>query len=119
MTTPDEKKQFRVGCTTLIVVFIAIIAVWAFSSSDKEPSKLDAYVISQQFVRQQLKAPSSAQFPVYNKDMVITNDNKRFKVKSHVEAKNSFGATVRNKYVCIVTHIEKDQWELNNLQLLD
>ncbi len=121
MTTPEEdKKHFRIGCATLMVVFIGFM-FWAFSGNDtsKEPSKLDAYVISQQFVQQKLKAPSSAKFPAYKKDMVITNNNERFKVESYVESKNSFGSTIRNKYICIVTYLDNGQWKLNTLELLD
>jgi hypothetical protein len=103
----------------LFVILFSLELLGCSNSDTKEPSRLDAYVISQQFVQQKLKAPSSADFPVFDENMVITNDDKRFKVESYVDAQNSFGATVRTRYVCIVTHIEKDKWELNTIQLLD
>ena len=115
----QDKKNFRVGCLAVLLIFVAVVAWVALGDHSSEPSGLEAYVASQNFVKQKLKAPATAKFPVYDKSMVVTNDNKRFKVESYVDAQNSFGASVRTKYVCIVTHIEGNEWQLESVQLLD
>lgn len=121
LRTKEDKKQFWVGTIAIIIILAAVITAFAFSGDDssKPPGKLEAYSVSQQFVKQQLKSPSTAKFPVYMDTAVITNDNKRFKVESYVEAENSFGVSVKHRYFCVLNHLEKDQWELVSLQLLD
>jgi hypothetical protein len=120
MTTPaEEKKNIKIGCAALIIIFIAVIAGWAFSSNDtgKEPSRLDAYVASQQFVEKQLKAPSSAKFPVFDNSMVVPLGNNRFKVAAYVDAQNSFGAIIRTSYTCTVKNTDGDNWQLESIDL--
>lgn len=114
-----NKNRLGIGCLTVFMLFL-IAVVWAVTSDDyKKPDGVEAFVASQNFVTERLKAPSTAKFPTYDKSMVATNDNKRFKVTSYVDAQNSFGASVRTRYVCIITHVNGNQWQLDHIQLLD
>lgn len=115
----EDKKNLRVGCLAIFVLLIAFVAWIAFGDHTSKPDGLGAFIASQNFVKQELKAPSTAKFPTYDESMAVTNDGKRFKITSHVDAKNSFGATVRTRYICIVTHLKGDEWQLDTVQLLD
>ena len=122
--TPEEKaarnkNRLGIGCLTIFMLFL-IAVVWAVTSDDyKKPDGVEAFVASQNFVKERLKAPSTAKFPTYDQAEVVTNDNKRFKITSYVDAQNSLGATVRTRYVCIITHVNGNQWQLDHIQLLD
>lgn len=118
----EDKKNMKIGCLTVLVIFV-VAGLWAALSgiigcSDetkvKKPDRLGAYVMSQQFVIKQLKAPSTAEFPVFEEDMVIPLGKNRFKVTSYVDAQNSFGAMIRTPYTCIVKNTEGDTWQLES-----
>jgi hypothetical protein len=63
---------------------------------------ISAYVICENLVKSGLKSPSTAQFAGYSNSTVTNYEDRKFHVKSHVDAKNSFGATLRNRYECVV-----------------
>ncbi|MGB3897113.1 MAG: hypothetical protein WA973_00995 [Mesorhizobium sp.] len=60
-----------------------------------------AFVMSQEFVRRQLKAPSTAEFPYITNDQVAvsTKPDCMFRVIAWVDAQNGFGAQIRSRYV--------------------
>lgn len=66
-----------------------------------------AFVVSQDFAKQQLKAPSSAKFPSINEAAVKQTGECEFEVASHVDAQNSFGAMLRSSYVARVRYSPK------------
>ena len=98
---------------TVAVAVIAVIMVWVFyfnwsSSPEREAEQVAkdcgntsmAYVMSQNFVKQRLKSPSSAQFPsTVDRDVVIRPiAGCNFEVSAYVDAKNGFGAPLRSYY---------------------
>jgi len=64
--------------------------------------------MSQEFVKRQLRSPSTADFPLINASGVsvsrFTNDDGRcaFTVRGYVDAQNGFGATVRQNYTVML-----------------
>jgi len=60
-----------------------------------------AFVMSQEFVRRRLKAPSTAEFPYITNDQVAvsTKADCTFRVVAWVDAQNGFGAQIRSRYV--------------------
>lgn len=60
-----------------------------------------AFVMSQEFVRRRLKAPSTAEFPYITNDQVAvsTKADCTFHVVAWVDAQNGFGAQIRSRYV--------------------
>lgn len=71
-----------------------------------------AYVMSQQFVERQLRAPATADFPSWPDEyQVQTLGNCKYKVRSYVDAQNGFGALIRSNYSAVlVLHPENDSW---------
>ncbi len=60
-----------------------------------------AFVMSQEFVKRRLKAPSTAEFPWITDDQVAisTRPDCAFRVIAWVDAQNGFGAQIRSRYV--------------------
>lgn len=116
----ENKKNTRTGCLALVVIIIAIGLWIGFSIGGTEikgPSSIDAYVMSQKFVEDRLKTPSTAKFPTYKEEMVVQLNDNRFKVSAYVDAQNTFGATIRTHYTCWVKNTSGDRWSLENIEL--
>lgn len=74
-------------------------------------------------VKDQLKAPSTAEFPVFP-DRATKVSEKRYIIESHVDAQNSFGAKVRSGYRCEIELLgdysgSKSSWGLISLKLAE
>jgi hypothetical protein len=83
----------------------------------RQSDKIGAFVMSQQFLKDRLKAPSTAKFPLYDAACVTDLGDGRYKVTSYVDAQNSFGAMLRTRYVCVLRKsTDGDQW---NLELIN
>lgn len=88
-----------------------------------EPCKDDsmALVMAEQFIKQRLKAPATASFGSVGDEGVsvvqITDKEKHcaFRVITYVDAQNSFGAKIREKFVVELRPEEEDNWHLIEL----
>jgi len=101
--------------------FASVLALLAFSflatgtsdngsssSEPREPDVHDAWVFCQYAVKSRLKAPSTAKFKFGGAGSdVAALGNGRFRVKSWVDAQNSFGAMMRSQFDCVVKFPEK------------
>jgi hypothetical protein len=86
-----------------------------------ESLKSVAYTMSQEFIRRQLKAPSTARFPDYGDPGVSVRydpDKMQFSVYAWVDAQNSFGVFLRSSYICILWPTSGDMWESSSAILL-
>ncbi|TYK60160.1 hypothetical protein [Pseudomonas synxantha] len=118
---------------TLAAGAIAAVMVWVWyfnwSSSperDREQVEKDcnnttmAFVMSQNFVKQRLKAPSTAEFP-YITDRGVRVDimpNCSFAVSAHVDAQNAFGAAIRNQYTVKMSYNRASKmWSATDLNI--
>ena len=81
--------------------------------------------MAQQFVKEKLKAPGSADFggvfgDYQDPDQVVTKlGGDKFRVRAWVDAQNAFGAQVRTRFVCELEYVGNDRWRLTNLEFLD
>ncbi|WP_240371482.1 hypothetical protein [Anoxybacteroides rupiense] len=71
-------------------------SVKVFSLS--EDDKINAWVIAQKAVKDRLKAPSTADFPMYD-ERFVSAENGNIVVQSYVDAQNGFGAMIRSNFV--------------------
>lgn len=57
----------------------------------------------QEFVKDRLKAPSTAEFPWsfddYQTNRLVTHEN-AYNIEGHVDSQNSFGAMLRSRFTC-------------------
>lgn len=106
----------------LIVGLLMLAAV--FSSGDEGPERGDrygAFDVCTQVVKERLRAPATAKFPnPYEEDgevRVSSDFDKRWTVRSHVDAENGFGANIRTDWTCVVDHTERDRYDLVSLNM--
>jgi len=77
--------------------------------------------MAQQFVKDKLKSPGTADFggvfSDYQKpdDVVTDLSGGKFRVRAWVDAQNSFGAKLRNRFVCELEYMGNDRWRLTSL----
>jgi hypothetical protein len=96
------------------ILFSAIVLLFAscFDASQKPPDKTDmcrrAFIISQSFVKQNLKAPSTARFSSTYQCNDLTES--KFLIVSSVDSQNSFGAMIRTSYT-ISLEFNGKRWE--------
>ena len=92
-------KKISIGVLILIFAFVI------FLESDDDSYDSDsilAYNYAKDFVKEKLKAPSTAEFPntFKKKDHVTNLGNGRYLIRSWVESKNGFGALTRSRWTC-------------------
>jgi len=104
----------------LIAVIIGIILF--FKSCNCGSSNLEndaaAYNAATAFVKENLKAPSTADFAGYLKSHIYKSDD-LWIVKSYVDAQNGFGANIRTHFICKVSYNKySEKWKLEELQFV-
>lgn len=88
---------------------------------EPEDQSIDASVMCQEFVKERLQAPATAGFPgPWDETVEIVNAKRqRYRVHSHVDAENGFGAQIRTAYVCEIRSVGGDEWRLIDLQFAE
>ena len=130
------KASSSVGCLTIIgVIFLIGLFGSLFDEKDsttttktnvskkswrEQDNSTMAYLMMEDFVKQRLKAPKSADFPgIFDgrADHVKYLGNQKYRIISYVDAQNSFGATIRNNFVGEIEQTSEDRWRLISLEL--
>jgi hypothetical protein len=87
---------------------------------DEGGTKTGAWVAAKDVVIQNLKSPSTAKFGWQNPEEIVTDlENRTFRVKAWVDSQNSFGATVRTKFVCDLAYLGNYQWKTVRFEFLE
>ena len=122
-----EQKPVQKSASGWVVAGVALLVVglctnwFGLGSSGDDGDSLDdrrrfAFFACEDFVKDRLKAPSTADFPnAFSDDVNITGVNP-FTVRSHVDAENGFGAKLRMGFTCTV-HEDGEDIVLDNLTL--
>jgi len=112
------QRIYRHVLSGLLLLTLCILAVGSSDNGGKSgPDKIGAFVMSQEFVKERLKAPSTADFPWYDESFVTDLGGGRFRVSAYVDAQNSFGAKIRSKYTCILKSTDGDTWTLESINI--
>lgn len=115
-----ELPKNNTGCSGWVIVLIIIITIGYCTRDKKEETANSknsnttelqerengflAYTYAEKFVKEKLKAPSTAKFPddfERYKHVKYIGDNK-YQIISWVDSQNSFGAMLRTKFSCII-----------------
>ena len=123
---------------TIFFIVIILIACLGYCNRNKNSTlkeenysissqemKITAYLFSQEFVKNQLKAPHTAVFPAADFNLIDVNDvDSTYSVKSYVDAENAFGASIRNRYNVKLKFTggnmnDGHNWELIEIHLYD
>lgn len=81
-----------------------------------------AFVMSQNFVKQRLRAPSTAKFPSVTNDGVRTQylGDCTHRVQAFVDSQNGFGATIRTRYQAeLRKQPDANSWNLIDIQIYE
>ena len=75
-------------------------------------NRLEAYVMMQEYVKKNLKAPATAKFgrTVDQGVSVLQGENYTYSVESYVDAQNEFGANIRACFSGTIQQISEDEW---------
>ncbi|MES2139237.1 MAG: hypothetical protein V4511_05985 [Bacteroidota bacterium] len=96
-----------------------------YNSSDnvesKKPEEMqeEAYFTAQEFMRNHLKSPASAEFPLSDYKFAASNNTYHFIIRSYVDAQNSFGANLRTYYLVQMKWNSQNWLDINNWELID
>lgn len=107
----------KIIMTTAAVALMATAGLTACSSEPDEPDEYGARDVCEQFVEKRLKAPATAEF----ENTATTESGNEWTVEGDVDAENSFGAQIRNHYVCTVAPTDStgSNWRLVDLQMAE
>lgn len=74
-----------------------------------------AVIMSERFISQHLRAPSTAKYPSANSANVAKTGDCSFRVVSYVDAQNAFGAMLRSPYQIDMEYLpDTDRWRGSN-----
>lgn len=109
----------------IVAVSVALVLTGCSSPEEKEAAACNntttAFVMSQNFVKQRLKSPSTASFPYINdagvKAVQVTPfEECKHSISAYVDAQNGFGGTVRNRYTVVMQKAAgKNLWYARDL----
>jgi hypothetical protein len=122
---PNNTFKILFGAVVVTALLSAVLPS-SKGTGTTEPSdeSIPAHIQCNEFVLKQLKAPSTADFPMMDYTAVRGAGN-LYIVKSYVDAQNSFGAKLRSNYLCTVKWIgigdandgDIRNWELVSLDI--
>ena len=127
-----------VGCGCLLPLLFAVVMIIAVATdnprrhhrgnnhridvfSSEVTSNLMAVRMAEKFVRDRLKAPSTAKFPSATESIrhVQHAGGNTYEVNSFVDAQNSFGAAIRTRYYCKLQDKGSGRWTCVELKLIE
>jgi hypothetical protein len=94
---------------------LATISLSLTACGSHEPDDYDAYAACENWVGEQLRAPSTADFSGHNDSQIVETAN-GYDIKGYVDAQNGFGAQIRTDWSCSVALVG-DNWELLDLNV--
>lgn len=106
------------------LILIALVLYACGDSTEKVADYCDdttaAFVMSQTFVKKQLRAPSTAEFPYSSAEGVSSRKTApcKYNVIGYVDAQNAFGAMIRQRYFVEIEYLPgRDVWRLLDLEM--
>jgi hypothetical protein len=92
-----RKKYKNMKSNLLIIVSLGFFLYFVFVALGGGNDNSKVWVLAKHEVESRLKSPSSAKFPSQS-EANISEVGDKYIVKSYVDAENSFGASIRNKF---------------------
>ncbi|WP_177344932.1 zinc ribbon domain-containing protein [Pseudomonas sp. PA15(2017)] len=109
---PKPKTSMITWLVLAVIIFFALKSCIIGSPTGTKPpaaSRSDcsdtlAHVMATNFVKRQLKSPTSAKFPyTSDRDVSITKiSDCRYQIHSYVDSQNGFGAMIRSRFSVIM-----------------
>jgi len=108
-SSPEEKAAKEVAAKERA----ALLEQEKADARKKKDNHRMAYVMMQEYVKKNLKAPSTAKFPSLDYKWQKREDI--YDIVGYVDSQNSFGAMIRTKFSGTIQDIGDDYWKLINL----
>jgi hypothetical protein len=101
-----------------IICMCMFAAMSQFFTTDNKPKdhSIMASIQCKNFVKDSLKSPSSAEFPMSKGQNIGSNT---YVVNSYVDADNVFGAKLRKNFSCKIKYTGGDEDDKSNWNLID
>lgn len=122
-----ERKGRRLGVWIVLGVVGFFVAAGiggaavGGGSGDGDASPGLAFEMCKTFVKRQLKAPSTATFRnFYDDDGEVSatgSGDGPYRIVSTVDSENGFGAKIRSRFSCTVSHTGGDSWHLDAISV--
>ncbi|WP_142459659.1 hypothetical protein [Geodermatophilus aquaeductus] len=112
-----DKAEVAKGLSVLAVIGLVVAACVSNMNDDNKSSgggrdEIGAGVACEEFVKRQLRAPATADFPNFQ-EYVVTGSGDQYTVQGYVDAQNGFGALIRSDWSCSIQRDEEqEQWTL-------
>lgn len=91
-----------------------------YTRTPTDDEKAFAWVAAKKAVKDVLKAPSTAKFPFsYGQEYIMKSRDNEFKIKSYVEAQNSFGAMVKTNFIVEIQKISEESYKVISVNLIE
>jgi hypothetical protein len=122
MASPPRRKLWPwIAAAIVVLVLAAGVAVWFLRpetpvGSSTKLTLASAAAACQEKVKAQLKAPGTAKFG--GEEYSTTNTDTPVRVSGWVDAENSFGALVRNRYSCLAMPTDHG-WSVGDVTFSD
>lgn len=87
----------------VILLCACILSACSSSPAPAEPDPNVAFIVCRDAMQAQLRAPATAAFASLSDSTVTETADQQVEVRSHVDAQNGFGATIRMAYTCIAS----------------
>jgi len=113
------QKLDNASCLGIIILSVFVVLVMRVCSSGDSSgdSETMALVMSNNFVKDKLVSPATAEFATMGNSK-ITKSGNSFYIVSYVDAKNAFGTPIRKHYTCLLSHVPKTKnWSLISLNI--
>ena len=117
-----ERKIVKHLATLSVLFFFLILALG--TAEDDTPwqerdERIGAYIMTQDWVKERLVSPGSAEFPGATKkrDHTTHLGGQKYRIESYVDSQNRMGASLRTHFTAVVEQVEKDKWTLHSLEL--
>lgn len=110
-STLDQKatrSQIGCGCLAVFIGLFVVVGLFGNSKPASDDTDIDACVMAQDFVKDRLKAPATADFSSCS-DGSATKNGETWTVTGYVDSQNGFGAKLRSRYIAIMTHQPGDK----------
>lgn len=128
-TNPTVTTRTQIIAIVFIIVLAAVLvkaceltpeekAAAEQASIDREcKNPIAAQVMSQNFIKQHLKSPASADFPIQT-NRAIYKGNCLHLIESYVDSQNGFGALIRSQtFVQLRYNKTTKQWQLEDIKI--
>lgn len=98
---------------SVLIVAALILGNSETKTGPQTGDKTGAYLIAQEFVTDQLKAPATAKYPSSATSVRLVG--KKWHVRGYVDSQNSFGALIRSEWHCVVYTTDGTNWSLDEI----